>query len=251
MRNIKVKLSVYRHQTMCVEMSKPCMPSVKCLNKNNMNIADRQIFKCRILFVVINITFADLFHRKWFVFYCTPLTSGRFIGKKIIGVFIGIFHLCRMNAEIILFVFLRGVVYIEPYYSYSDIRTVQGVLERIVKMLFKKRCQVTCSSRTDARVHALASTFQIDIPNDIEVDTDEMITELNEKLRQLKQSIRINDIEIINNGQFSAFRNVLSRSYLYRIAIQKKSELNTNLLNHNETLFPIEEVDRCYFIKFV
>lgn len=160
-----------------------------------------------------------------------------------------------MNAEIILFVCLRGVVYIEPYYRYSDTRTVQGVLERIVKMVFKKRCQVTCSSRTDARVHALASTFQIDIPNDVEVDTDEMTTELNEKLRQHKQSIRINDIEIVNNEQFSAFRNVLSRSYLYRIAIQKKSELNTHLLNHNEALFPnafpIEEVDRCYFIKFV
>lgn len=180
------------------------------------------------------------------MFYCTRHTSGRFIGI--------IFHSCRLNAEITflhLFIFCRGIVYIEPYYNYSDTRTIQGVLEWIVNILFKKRCQVTCSSRTDARVHALASTFQIDIPNDVEVDTDEMLTELNERLRHHKQSIRINDIEIVNNEQFSAFRNVLSRSYLYRIAIQKKSEMCEHLVNYNEAFFPIEEVDRCYFIKFV
>lgn len=159
--------------------------------------------------------------------------------------------MCSTNAEITFFVYFRGIVFIEPYYKYSDVRTIQGVLERIVKMLFKKRCQVACSSRTDARVHALASTFQIDIPNDVEFDTDEMMTEFNEKLTHLKHTIRINDIEIVNSEKFSAFRNVVSRSYLYRIAIRKKSELNTHLMNHNEALFPIEEVDRCYFIKFV
>lgn len=188
----------------------------------------------------------DPFHEKWFVFCCTRLTSGRFIGDISQDISI-VSNECRNN----LFLCFRGIVFIEPYYKYSDVRTVQGVLERIVKMLFKKRCQVTCSSRTDARVHALASTFQIDIPNDVEVNTDEMMTELNEKLIHLKQSIRINDIEIINNEKFSAFRNVVSRSYLYRIAIQKKSELNTQVMNHNQALFPIEEVDRCYFIKFV
>lgn len=115
---------------------------------------------------------------------------------------------------------------------------------------FKKRCEVVCSSRTDARVHALQSTFHVDVPHAVENASlcdekkSEIIANLNGNLNILRAAIRINDIEIVDKTNFEAYRNVAKRSYMYRIAIKPTGKIG-------EFDIPIEEVDRCFVIEYV
>lgn len=113
------------------------------------------------------------------------------------------------------------------------------------RFYFKKRCEVNCSSRTDARVHAISSTFDVNVKDDI-VQEDvfehkkyKMIATLNETFKFQSAAIRVNDIEIVNENTFMAYRNVENRSYLYRIATT----------SDEEAVMPIEELDRCFLIK--
>lgn len=106
---------------------------------------------------------------------------------------------------------------------------------------------MVCSSRTDARVHALASTFHVDV-NDVENtsftvnDKCKIITTLNDNLKFLRAAVRINDVAIVDEGCFEAYRNVKCRSYLYRLAVKPTAK-------KGEFTIPIEEVDRCYVIE--
>lgn len=114
---------------------------------------------------------------------------------------------------------------------------------------FKQRCEVCCSSRTDARVHALQSTFHVDVKNQNEITfTDDikrdMIAGLNGNLKILKAAIRINDVDIVDDKTFSAFRNVQCRSYMYRIAVKPKG-------TQDDLVLPIEEISRCYIVEYV
>lgn len=107
-----------------------------------------------------------------------------------------------------------------------------------------------CSSRTDARVHALQSTFHVDVKNDENIsftknNKHEMIARLNNNLKVLKAPIRINDVNIVDETNFSAYRNVLNRSYLYRIAVEQKQ-----IHDEHEHTIPIEEVSRCFIIEY-
>lgn len=121
---------------------------------------------------------------------------------------------------------------------------------KIFRHVFKKRCEVVCSSRTDARVHALQSTFHVDVPN---IDENallcddkkcEMIANLNGNLNILRAAIRVSDIEIVDQTNFEAYRNVAQRSYMYRIAIKPTGKIG-------EFNIPIEEIDRCFIIEYV
>ncbi|XP_031622428.1 tRNA pseudouridine synthase-like 1 [Contarinia nasturtii] len=143
----------------------------------------------------------------------------------------------------------KGVTMIEPYYRFRDLRTVQGVVELAIKKFFKERCEVMCSSRTDARVHAIHSTFHFDVKQSgtkLQLETEnekmEIIATLNENLKYQNAAIRISDINRVDEKTFSAFRNVESRSYMYRIAITSRNK-------RGECIVPIEEVDRCYFVE--
>lgn len=75
-----------------------------------------------------------------------------------------------------------------------------------------------------------------------EILKPELIAALNMNLKYARAAIRINDAEIVNETNFMAHRNVENRKYLYRIAIKRKSK-------NGDLIFPIEEVDRCYFIE--
>lgn len=108
---------------------------------------------------------------------------------------------------------------------------------------------MVCSSRTDARVHALSSTFHVDIPQNKVIDTEKMFDKMNMKLRYMGESIQISDIEIVDPKIFEAYRNAVSRSYLYRIAVRKKTLNDTLHRKQNSELLPIEEVDRCHFVE--
>lgn len=116
----------------------------------------------------------------------------------------------------------------------------------IYRFLFKKRCEVNCSSRTDARVHALNSTFHVDVtdPRDEPFETAkyEMMAVLNENFKYARGAVRVNDIEIVDATKFEAHRNVESRTYMYRIAIAPND-------SECDEIFPIEEVNRCHIIR--
>lgn len=104
------------------------------------------------------------------------------------------------------------------------------------------------SSRTDARVHALHSTFHVDVSNNGESTLlcddkkGQMIADLNGNLNILRAAIRVSDIEIVDQTNFEAYRNVDERSYMYRIAIKPTAKAG-------EFNIPIEEVDRCFIIE--
>lgn len=57
-------------------------------------------------------------------------------------------------------------------------------------------------------------------------------------------AIRINSIETVDPTVFEAHRNIRRRGYLYRIAVRKR-----NVDDLDAVPFPIEELDRCYFIE--
>lgn len=70
----------------------------------------------------------------------------------------------------------------------------------------------------------------------------EMIANLNESLKIMRASIRIGDMEVVDETNFEAHRNVAKRSYMYRIAIKPPGKIG-------EFSVPIEEVDRCFIIE--
>lgn len=88
----------------------------------------------------------------------------------------------------------------------------------------------------------------MDVPNTNEnvVHCDdkkrEMIAKLNGNLKIMGAAIRIGNIEVVDQSNFEAYRNVDARSYMYRIAIKPPGKLG-------EFNVPIEEVDRCYIIE--
>lgn len=103
-----------------------------------------------------------------------------------------------------------------------------------------------CSSRTDARVHALNTTFHADVEDtnrSFETLKPELLAALNVNLKYNRAAIRINHVELVDEANFMAHRNVENRKYLYRIAVKRDSSKIDNLT------VPIEEVDRCYFIQ--
>lgn len=137
---------------------------------------------------------------------------------------------------------------IEPFYHFADVRTIQGTLERAMNV-FKPyvKCEVCCSSRTDARVHALSSNFHVDLDQEGKqpIDAETMITKLNNKLETFHAPIRVLDVEMVDPNIFVAYRNVSKRHYLYRLAVKSNASRATN----DEIMLPIEELDRCFFFE--
>lgn len=119
--------------------------------------------------------------------------------------------------------------------------------------MVKKKCDVSCSSRTDAGVHGLSTYFQMDYEHDdIPIDVHEIHCGLNDKLWSAHCPIRINGVQLVDKNLFVAHRNVFSRSYLYRFAVQNSAQAidKDSRLSSNQVTIPIEEVDRCYFIRY-
>lgn len=134
------------------------------------------------------------------------------------------------------------------FHNYCQQHTVIIIIINCVRFFFKKRCAVCCSSRTDARVHGINSTFHVDVKQEYdassvsEAEKYEMIAFFNDNLKIQRASIRINDIEKVDKNTFMAHRNVESRTYLYRLAITPKT-------NPGDIAIPIEVIDRCFFIE--
>ncbi|XP_074094241.1 tRNA pseudouridine synthase-like 1 [Cotesia typhae] len=126
-----------------------------------------------------------------------------------------------------------------------DVDSVQGAIETALSTTLKPRStcypKVQISSRTDAGVHALFNTAQVDLqhPTDPVYDTETIIRRLNAWLSRCGHEIRITSIYPITDD-FDPRRNVKSRSYFYRLMVAK---------NFHEHKVPISELQRAWHIR--
>lgn len=129
-------------------------------------------------------------------------------------------------------------------------KSVQAVIEKALKSLKPlNSIDLQISSRTDAGVHALNTTAHIDL----ELNSypphhpNEITQKLNNSLRY--EPIRILRTKLVDNT-FSARRDAITRTYLYRLAVAKQLHSKEISIKHAQhTMFiPIEEYDRCYFM---
>ncbi|XP_072944423.1 tRNA pseudouridine synthase-like 1 [Epargyreus clarus] len=131
-----------------------------------------------------------------------------------------------------------------------DPDSVQGMMEiALTKQNPKDYPMVHLSSRTDGGVHALNSSAHFDLeptgarkyyPEKIVYDLNTFFWKTNTPIL-VKRCIRVSD-------DFNARYLALSRTYLYRLAILKK---DVELLENTciSQIIPIEELDRCHFLR--
>ncbi|XP_022127958.2 tRNA pseudouridine synthase-like 1 isoform X1 [Pieris rapae] len=133
--------------------------------------------------------------------------------------------------------------------NYPDPESVQGIMEiALLKFKSENYPAVNLSSRTDGGVHALNTSAHIDLvlrSGTKLYHQDSIPYELNKFFLKrdisifVKKAIRVND-------HFSARRNAISRTYLYRFAVLREG------LSEKESIgqyIPIEEWKRCLFIR--
>lgn len=87
--------------------------------------------------------------------------------------------------------------------------------------------------------------------DDSPIDIQEIRCSLNERLSRVYAPIRVNGMQIVAESTFQAYRNAFTRSYLYRFAVRNAVQAidNDSRLSSDQITPPIEEVDRCYFIR--
>lgn len=158
---------------------------------------------------------------------------------------------------------------IAPYYNFGDQSTVQGAFEWALKQLYPKfgECDIETASRfisifcpafayqnsnsifrTDAGVHALHSTLQIDFNGQKPITANVLTRELNKRFNYTNTIIRVLKTETFDASTFHVRDDVAQRSYLYRLAVARKLFDSVDAKT-NDAFQPIEEMDRCYFIK--
>lgn len=92
--------------------------------------------------------------------------------------------------------------------------TVQAEVEKAMKVFWRKEITLTGSSRTDAGVHALQNFFQMDIEEDMPMNTcNKAVYHLN---AILPFDIAINKISKVAHNNHCRF-DATSRSYIYSI----------------------------------
>lgn len=132
--------------------------------------------------------------------------------------------------------------------------TIQGAIELGLQKLNPiNEIKLQLSSRTDAGVHALHSTVQIDLHrrNGQPYHQTVFPLALNRFFFKERLPIRVLSAQHVPDTFHCRF-NARSRTYLYRLATPKANatpiELQSLLQCHTKFI-PIEEIDRCYFTQ--
>ncbi len=99
--------------------------------------------------------------------------------------------------------------------SQTDIKTVAGVINRVVSKINKRPTQVVASGRTDRKVHALGQVFHFH--NDHNIDLKRLKNALN---NALPDDIEIVDVEQVNDD-FHARFSARSKEYHYYLNLGK------------------------------
>ncbi|MGL5042640.1 MAG: tRNA pseudouridine(38-40) synthase TruA [Culicoidibacterales bacterium] len=107
------------------------------------------------------------------------------------------------------------------YQKQPNKRTVQGVIEHVLRQIDQEPILIVASGRTDALVHAAAQVAHFDvIRNSIKVEHFFQIFN-----RQLPQDIRVLAVEEVD-AQFHARFDVSGKEYWYRFRSLKESQVS-------------------------
>ena len=117
----------------------------------------------------------------------------------------------------------------------TDLRTVQGELERALSHLLGTELTITCAGRTDAGVHARGQVAHTDVP----VGLDPATLDVRRLNRALPDDVRLLAIAPAPSG-FDARFSALWRRYTYRVC---DSIIGPDPLERHETLRWTRELD--------
>lgn len=109
----------------------------------------------------------------------------------------------------------------------TELRTVQGELERVLGQLYGVPVEVTCAGRTDAGVHARGQVAHMDVPGPLADALD--LRRIN---RALPEDVRLKGMDRAPEG-FDARFSALWRRYTYRVC---DSRLGPDPLDRHVTL---------------
>ena len=98
------------------------------------------------------------------------------------------------------------------FQSQENANTIQGEVERALQIYFRKKIELTCSSRTDAGVHALQNYFHADI----EELKEEMETSVYHLNAILDSSVVIKRIKLVPDDAHARF-DATARAYEYSL----------------------------------
>lgn len=108
------------------------------------------------------------------------------------------------------------------YYGFqrqNNLPTIQGEIEKALKILLQEEITITPSGRTDAKVHALNQIAHFDTAKNIE-DLDKFKTSMN---ALLAQDILIKNVQSVTED-FHARFNAKQKTYLYKILLSKQKD---------------------------
>ncbi|XP_076058456.1 tRNA pseudouridine synthase-like 1 [Oratosquilla oratoria] len=134
----------------------------------------------------------------------------------------------------------------------GDFHTVQGHFEKALTKFAAG--PLSCSSRTDAGVHALRTTAHVDLKpgRNGEYPSPNYVTKvLNCCFYKEKLGIRVQETRIVPDTFHSRY-DAIERTYLYRLIVVKPEALEACepvsplFLDH---FIPVPEIDRAYIIK--
>ena len=116
-------------------------------------------------------------------------------------------------------------------------RTIQGEIEKALKIIYKETIKITGAGRTDSGVHAKGQVAHFDIKKDVNL----------EKLQNSLNGLLLNDIRIKeifeSKNTFHARYEAKWREYHYYIA-KKPSALNNKLVWHIPYLLDIKQMQK-------
>lgn len=96
----------------------------------------------------------------------------------------------------------------------QNLRTVQGEIEKVLQIIFKKHIRVFGSGRTDSGVHALGQVAHFKI--DSKIPTEEIVPALNGNLPKDIAVLNAEEVDDQFHAQFSARRKAYRYTILYR-----------------------------------
>lgn len=117
----------------------------------------------------------------------------------------------------------------------GELRTVQGEIENVLKIIHKKPVTIFASGRTDTFVHAKGQVFHFD--SDIVMKEWNMKNAINTRL---PNDIYISDVEIVDDSFHSRF-NAIKKEYHYKIALGEYDPLKRNYLFYPS--YPRNKID--------
>ncbi len=123
------------------------------------------------------------------------------------------------------------------YQVQPDKRTVQSVIEGVLKKMHKAETRISASGRTDAFVHGKGQVFHFDTP--LHITGEQWKKALN---TQLPADIYIVEVEKVS-GDFHARFDVQKKEYRYRISTKKDRDVfKRNYLYHYPYELDIEKM---------